>query len=86
MILRLVRIGVPAAIAAAGVVFLIAGEGENDQGAGIALIGVALVVLMLNVALRLGVSSKRDREARGGRARAVRPHRAVAGRRVVEVS
>ena len=30
----LVRIGMPAAIAAAGVVFLIAGEGENDQGAG----------------------------------------------------
>ena len=63
MILRLVRIGIPAAIAAAGVVFLIAGEGENDQGAGIALIGVALVVLLLNLALRLGVASTRDREA-----------------------
>ena len=62
MILRLVRVGLPAAIAAAGVVFLIAGEGENDQGAGIALIGVALVVLLLNLALRLGVSSTRDRE------------------------
>ena len=62
MILRLVRIGLPAAIAAAGVVFLIAGEGENDQGAGIALIGVALVVMLLNLALRLGVSSNRDRE------------------------
>jgi hypothetical protein len=63
MMLRLVRIGIPAAIAAAGVVFLIAGEGENDQGAGIALIGVALVVMLLNLALRLGVSSTRDREA-----------------------
>jgi hypothetical protein len=63
MILRLVRIGIPAAIAAAGLVFLIAGEGENDQGAGIALIGVALVVMLLNLALRLGVSSERDRDA-----------------------
>ena len=62
MILRVVRIGIPAAIAAAGVVFLIAGEGENDQGAGIALIGVALTVMLLNLALRLGVSSTRDRE------------------------
>ena len=43
MILRLVRIGLPAAIAAAGVVLLIVGDGENDQGAGVALIGVALV-------------------------------------------
>jgi hypothetical protein len=62
-VIRLVRIGIPAAIAAAGVVFLIAGEGENDQGAGIALIGVSLVVLLLNLALRLGVASTRDREA-----------------------
>lgn len=62
MILRLVRIGIPASIAAAGVVFLVAGEGENDQGAGIALIGVALVVLLLNLALRLGISSTHDRE------------------------
>ena len=33
MILRLVRIGLPAGIAAAGVVLLIVGDGENDQGA-----------------------------------------------------
>ena len=38
------------------------GEGENDQGAGIALIGVALVVMIINLFLRLGVSSTRDRE------------------------
>jgi hypothetical protein len=63
VILRLVRVGLPATIAAAGVVLLIAGEGENDQGAGIALIGVAFVVLFLNLFLRLGVSSNRDREA-----------------------
>ena len=62
MILRLVRIGLPAGIAAAGVVLLIVGDGENDQGAGVALIGVALVVMLLNLFLRLGVSSTRDRE------------------------
>ena len=37
-------------------------SGENDQGAGIALIGVALVVMIINLFLRLGVSSTRDRE------------------------
>jgi hypothetical protein len=60
--LRLVRVVLPAAIAAAGVVFLILGDTENEQGAGVALIGVALVVLILNLFLRLGVASERDRE------------------------
>jgi hypothetical protein len=62
MILRLVRIGLPAAIAAAGVVLIVAGTTENEQGAGVALVGVALVVLMFNLFLRLGVASNRDRE------------------------
>jgi hypothetical protein len=62
MMLRLVRVALPAAIAAAGVVFLILGKTENEQGAGVALIGVALVVLILNAFLRLGVASERDRE------------------------
>ena len=62
MMLRLVRIVLPAAIAAAGVVFLIVGDTENEQGAGVALIGVAVVVIVLNAFLRLGVSSERDRE------------------------
>ena len=62
MMLRLVRLALPAAIAAAGVVFLILGKTENEQGAGVALIGVAIVVLVLNLFLRLGVSSQRDRE------------------------
>ena len=62
MILRLVRVGLPAAITAAGVVLLIVGDGENDQGAGVALIGVALVVMLLNLALRLSASSTSDRE------------------------
>lgn len=62
MILRLVRIGLPAAIAAAGVVLIVEGATENEQGAGVALVGVALVVLLFNLFLRLGASSTRDRE------------------------
>jgi membrane protein implicated in regulation of membrane protease activity len=62
VILRIVRIGLPAAIAAAGVVMLILAGNENEQGAGIALIGVALVVVILNAFLRLGASSEQDRE------------------------
>ena len=62
MILRLVRVGLPAAIAAAGVVLIVEGATENEQGAGVALIGVAVVVMSLNLFLRLGVSSERDRE------------------------
>ena len=76
MILRLVRIGLPAGIAAAGVVLLIVGDGENDQGAGVALIGVALVVMLLNLFLRLGISSTRDRE----REEAAREHYDRTGR------
>ena len=62
MMLRFVRIGLPAAIAAAGVVLIIEGATENEQGAGVALVGVAIVVLLLNLFLRLGVSDTRDRE------------------------
>ena len=76
VILRLVRIGLPAAIAAAGVVLLIVGDGENDQGAGVALIGVALVVMLLNLFLRLSASSTRDRE----REEAAREHFHQTGR------
>jgi hypothetical protein len=62
VILRLVRIGLPAAIAAAGVVLIVEGANENEQGAGVALVGVALVVLLFNLFLRLGAASTRDRE------------------------
>jgi hypothetical protein len=60
--LLLVRIALPAAIAAAGVVLLVTGGGENEQGAGVALIGCAVMVLLLNVFLRIGMSDERDRE------------------------
>jgi hypothetical protein len=60
--LLLVRIALPAAIAAAGVVLLVTSAGENEQGAGVALIGCAVMVLLLNVFLRIGMSDERDRE------------------------
>ena len=72
--LLLVRILLPAAIAAAGVVLIVTAAGENEQGAGVALIGCAVVVLMLNLFLRLGFHAAGPR-ARGGGARALRPHR-----------
>ena len=60
--LLFVRIGLPAAIAAAAVVLLVTGAGENEQGAGVALIGCAVMVLLLNVFLRIGVADQRDRD------------------------
>ena len=60
--LFLVRIVMPAAIAAAGVVLLVAGDGENEQGAGVALIGCAVLVVMFNLFLRLGLRDSRDRD------------------------
>jgi hypothetical protein len=59
--LALIRIGLPAAIAAAGVVLIITGDGENEQGAGVTLVGCAVVVMMLNLFLRLGLRSGDDR-------------------------
>lgn len=62
MILFAVRILLPAAIAAAGVVLLLVGGGENEAGAGVALIGCAVVVVMFNLFLRLGVRDAADRD------------------------
>jgi hypothetical protein len=60
--LGLVRIGLPAAIASAGVVLIVTGDNENVQGAGVTLIGCAVVVMMLNLFLRLGLRDRQDRE------------------------
>jgi hypothetical protein len=60
--LLLVRVVLPAAIAAAGAVLLITGDDENTQGAGVALIGCAVLVVMFNLFLRLGWRDQRDRE------------------------
>ena len=60
--LFLVRVVLPAAIAAAGAVLLITGDNENSQGAGVALMGCAVLVVMFNLFLRLGWRDQRDRE------------------------
>jgi hypothetical protein len=59
--LRLVRVGLPVAIAVAGVVLIVLG-GDAAVGAGIVLIGVALLVVLANLFIRLGLASERDRE------------------------
>ena len=60
--LLLVRVVLPAAIAAAGAVLIITGDGENTQGAGVALVGCAVLVVMFNLLLRLGWRDQRDRD------------------------
>jgi hypothetical protein len=59
--LVLVRVALPAVIAVAGVVLLIIG-GDSAQGAGIVLIGVAAIVVLANLFIRLSLRSERDRE------------------------
>ena len=61
-VLLLVRVGLPAAITAAGVVLIVKGAGENEQGAGVALIGCAVIVVLFNLFLRLSWLDQRDRE------------------------
>jgi hypothetical protein len=60
--LLFVRIGLPATITAAGAVLILEGAGENEQGAGVALIGCAVMVVLFNLFLRLGWRDQRDRE------------------------
>ena len=59
--MALLRIGLPAAIAIAGVVLLVVGD-ETGQGAGVMLLGVALLVVLANLFIRLTISSERERE------------------------
>ena len=67
--LAFVRIWLPLAVAVAGVVLIIAG-GDVARGAGIVLLGVAALVVLANVLMRLGLSSERDREREEERRRA----------------
>jgi hypothetical protein len=61
--LALTRIWLPVAIAVAGVVAIIIGHGRTSAaGAGVVLIGVALIVWMLGWMFRMSVESNRDRE------------------------
>jgi hypothetical protein len=54
------RIGLPAAIAVAGVVCLVLG-GDAGVGAGIVLLGVAVLVVVANLLIRLSISDLEDR-------------------------
>jgi hypothetical protein len=58
--LLLVRVVLPVVIALAGIVLLILG-GDSAQGAGIVLIGVAGLVVLANLFIRLGLVSEDDR-------------------------
>jgi len=59
--LKLVRVGLPAAMAVAGLVLIVAG-GEVGLGTGIVLIGSALLVVLINAMARLSLQSERERE------------------------
>ena len=63
-----VRYGLPAAICIAGIVLLIIG-GDAPTGAGIVLIGVAGLVVLANLFIRLGLASEEDREREEARRR-----------------
>jgi hypothetical protein len=64
-----VRVLLPAAIAIVGVVLVIVGD-DAGRGAGIVLIGVAGLVVLANLLMRLGLGSERDREREEARRRA----------------
>lgn len=59
--LTLVRVGLPLAIAAAGVILIVIG-GDAAVGAGIVLLGVAGLVVLANLFIRLAIQSQDDRE------------------------
>jgi hypothetical protein len=54
------RIGLPVAIAVAGVVCIAVG-GDAAVGAGIVLLGVAGLVVLANLLIRLSIASEEDR-------------------------
>jgi hypothetical protein len=60
--LIVVRYALPAVIVLTGLVLSIVGESNAVVGAGVALTGVGVLVALLNVLMRLGIASSRDRE------------------------
>jgi hypothetical protein len=71
--LLLVRVALPAVTALAGVVLLVVG-GDAATGAGIVLIGVAGLIVLANVLMRLGLQSQGDREREEARRRFLSEH------------
>jgi hypothetical protein len=62
-LLAITRVWLPVAIAVAGVVAIVLGHGRTVlAGAGVVLLGTALIVWMVNWLFRMSVESNRDRE------------------------
>lgn len=57
-----VRVVLPGAIVAAGIMLAALGRDEAVLGAGVALVGVGMLVALLNVLMRLGIESGADRD------------------------
>ena len=63
LVLTATRLWLPLAIATLGVVGIIVGHGHTAvAGAGVVLLGSALIVWMINWLFRMSISSNRDRE------------------------
>lgn len=57
----IVRVWLPAAIAVAGIVLIVVGD-ETTAAMGVLLLGVALLVVLANLFVRLSLDSERERE------------------------
>jgi hypothetical protein len=61
--LSITRVWLPLAIATLGVIAIVLGHGHTAlAGAGVVLLGTALIVWMVNWLFRMSVESNRDRE------------------------
>ena len=61
--IHLIRYGLPVAIAIAGIVVVIVGSADPFAvAAGFTVIGVAVLVMLVDVLARLAISSQEDRE------------------------
>jgi len=57
-----IRYVLPGTIVLVGLVLAIVGGSDVAVGLGVALTGVGLLVMLLNMLMRLGIASSRDRE------------------------
>lgn len=57
-----VRVLLPAGIVVVGIALAALGRDDAVIGAGVALVGVGMLVALLNVLMRLGIESGADRE------------------------
>jgi uncharacterized protein HemY len=64
LLLAATRVGVPLAIAVAGVALIVAAHGHDNStsAAGVSLIIAALIVWLINWMFRMSVQSNRDRD------------------------